>query len=71
MIKKTIDKRINKNEWLIFMFHSVLKEDDNLLYESDWAWSLNDFEKLCKYLYELRESNKIHVDSIINIVEKV
>lgn len=70
MIKNLIDKRKNKSEWIILMFHSVLEEKDPLYNESDWAWSIENFERLCEYLFKLQNRNEIVVDTIINIVKK-
>lgn len=70
MIKKIIDKNKKCNKWIIFMFHSILNESDSLYKESEWSWSLKNFEKICEYISRLRDNNEVIIDSIINIVER-
>ena len=70
MIKRMIDKRKTKSEWIILMFHSILDVKDTLYNDSDWSWSITNFENLCKYLSKLQSEDEIVVDTIINIVKK-
>ena len=71
MIKKIIDKNKKSNQWIIFMFHSILNEDDSLYKESEWSWSIKKFEQFCEYISKLRNNNEVIVDSIIDVVGEV
>lgn len=68
MLKYLINKNIDSDKWIIFMFHSVLDKNDNLYKESEWAWSLDRFEELCIYLNYLVTHEKAIVKPIINFV---
>ena len=69
-IKKLITSNINKDNYIILMFHSI-QPKENCYYNKDvWVWDEEKFDLLCKYLSQLKQSDKIEVKKIIDVVKE-
>ncbi len=58
--------RKNDNSTVIFMFHSILKNDENY-YDDLFTWDYNDFNSLCLFLNIMRNNNKINIIRTIDL----
>lgn len=59
-IKYFIEKAIKNNKSYIFMYHSILKPNEDF-YTDTYSWDYNTFVELCKYLKELEKNGNIEI----------
>lgn len=59
-VKYLINKIVGQNLICILMFHSILKTNEKY-YGDLFSWDYIEFEKLCRFLSELREQLKIEI----------
>ncbi len=67
---KTITEFIktNKNNWIIFMLHSIQNKDEDTFGKDPWCWDAVEFEKLCSNLKELVDEGEVYVKSIMDVI---
>lgn len=67
-VKYLIDRCQSSGKDCVFMFHSILKPDEDF-YSDMWTWDFNKFEKLCDYLCVLENEGKIKVEKLIDCLD--
>lgn len=67
-VKFLVDKCQSSGNDCVFMFHSILKPDEEY-YSDMWSWDFNKFEELCDYLSKLEKEGKIKVEKLIDCLD--
>lgn len=68
-VKRLVDFAILNNKSLIIMFHSIIKKGEKF-YNDNWSWDYDDFHKLCTFLADYREKEKIQMCTTLNILNR-
>ena len=63
-----IDKCQSSGNDCVFMFHSILKPEEEY-YSDMWTWDYNKFEELCDYLCDIEDKGKIKVEKLIDSLD--
>lgn len=63
-------KSSNSGDWIIFMFHSILRKDDKKYGRDSWFWDCEKFEYLCENLKKMQDSNNVKIETIMNVIKK-
>lgn len=66
-VKYLVEKAVDKDQPLILMFHSILKQKEDF-YDDTWTWDYDDFYKLCRYLKEMEILGKIRLSKTIDFI---
>ena len=65
-LQSVVKSAINKNENVVFMFHSI--DDDN---DDRWSWSTDKFNRFCRYLIRLRHEGAIELVTVAELYQQL
>lgn len=57
-------KKLESNNLVILLFHSIHDKKNNLYKQDYWSFDIEEFDKLCRYLYD----EKYNVSTLMSIV---
>jgi len=63
-LKYLINKHLNSDGLIVFMFHSI--RDDSV---NKWCYSIKKFDMFCRFLSKLSNDNKIDVTTLTDLYE--
>ena len=66
-IRYFVDKAIEDNKSYIFMFHSILKKNEEF-YDDTYSWDYYKFQELCDYLKKLENEKKLKLIKVNDFV---